>query len=84
MVNLLYNNSYFIILIPIGLLVIYYLLKYPEVSFALFISAYVLKGGMNFGYFNITTILLIITVLGFILPFVIGGKVIFTFQKANI
>lgn len=74
MVNLLYNNSYFIILIPIGLLVTYYLLKYPEVSFALFISAYVLKGGINIGYFNLTAILLIITILGFLFPVLKGKK----------
>ena len=74
MVNLIYNSSYFIILIPIGLLVIYYLLKYPEVSFALFISAYVLKGGINIGYFNLTAILLIITILGFLFPVLKGKK----------
>lgn len=66
MINLLYNNSYFIILISIGLLVTYYLLKYPEISLALFINAYVIKGGINIGYFNLTAILLIITVTGFI------------------
>ena len=66
MVNLLYNNSYFIILIPIGLLATYFLLKYPEISLALFINAYVIKGGINIGYFNLTAILLIITVTGFI------------------
>ncbi|MBA7523744.1 hypothetical protein ES705_15878 [subsurface metagenome] len=66
MINLLYNNSYFIILIPIGLLVTYYLLKYPEISLAIFINAYVIKGGINIGYFNLTAILLIITVTGFI------------------
>ena len=58
MINLLYNNSYFIILISIGLLVTYYLLKYPEISLALFINAYVIKGGINIGYFNLTAILL--------------------------
>jgi len=84
MINLFYNNYYFIILIPIGLLATYYLLKYPEVSFALFISAYVLKGGINIGYFNLTAILLIITALGFILPLAIGKKIYFTFRKADI
>ena len=39
---------------------------------------------MNFGYFSITTILLIITVLWFYFALVIEGKVTFTFQKANI
>lgn len=52
----------------------YFLLKYPEVSFALFISAYVLKGGINIGYFNLTVILLIITILGFLFPVLKGKK----------
>jgi O-antigen ligase len=73
-----------ILLIPIILIVLYFLLKYPEISFAFFISAYVLKGGINFRYFNLTAILLIITALGFILPLVIGKKISFTFQRADI
>lgn len=73
-----------ILLVPIIIIALYFLLKYPEVSFALFISAYVLKGGNNFGYFNLTAILLIITTLGFILPLAIGNKINFTFQKADI
>jgi hypothetical protein len=73
-----------ILLIPIILIVLYFLLKYPEISFAFFISAYVLKGGINIRYFNLTAILLIITALGFILPLVIGKKISFTFQKADI
>ena len=63
-----------ILLIPIILIVLYFLLKYPEVSFALFISAHVLKGGINFDYFNLTAILLIITILGFLLPVLQGKK----------
>ena len=63
-----------ILLIPIILIVLYFLLKYSEVSFALFISAYVLKGGINFGYFNLTAILLIITILGFLFPVLKGKK----------
>ena len=59
-------ESIFILLIPIILIVLYFLLKYPEVSLALFINAYVIKGGVNIGYFNLTAILLIITVTGFI------------------
>ena len=65
MINIFYQ--YYIILIPSSLLVLFFLLKYPEISFALFISAYVLKGGINIGYFNLTAILLIVTVVGFIL-----------------
>jgi len=65
MVNILLK--YYIFLIPVVLLLLYFLLKYPEISLALFINAYVIKGGINIGYFNLTAILLIITVAGFIL-----------------
>jgi len=57
----------YLFLIPVGIFTLYYLLKYPEISFALFINAYVIKGGINLGYFNLTAILLIVTVVGFIL-----------------
>jgi O-antigen ligase len=63
-----------ILLVPIIIIALYFLLKYPEVSFALFISAYVLKGGINIGYFNLTAILLIITILGFLFPVFKGKK----------
>ena len=63
-----------ILLIPLIMISLYFLLKYPEVSFALFISAYVIKGGINIRYFNLTTILLVITVLGFFLPILKGKK----------
>jgi O-antigen ligase len=65
MLNILLKS--YIFLIPVGIFILYYLLKYPEVSFALFINAYVIKGGINFRYFNLTAILLIVTVVGFIL-----------------
>jgi len=73
-----------ILLIPIIIIALYFLLKYPEVSFALFISAYVLKGGISIGYFNSTAILLIITVLGFFLPLSIRKNINFKIQKADI
>jgi len=41
-----------ILLAPIAIVALYFLIKYPEVSFALFINAYVIKKGINFGYFN--------------------------------
>jgi O-antigen ligase len=65
MLNILLES--YIFLIPVGIFILYFLLKYPEVSFALFINAYVVKGGINFGYFNLTAILLVVTVVGFIL-----------------
>ena len=84
MINLF---SQHITLIPIGLfglIAVYFLLKYPEVSFALFIAAYVIKGGINVGYSNLTAILLIITASGFILPLAIGKKIKFRFQSSDI
>jgi len=63
-----------ILLAPIIIMSLYFLLKYPEVSFALFISAYVIKGGINFSYFNLTVVLLIITILGFLFPVLKGKK----------
>ena len=64
MANIFYQ--YYIILIPVSIIALYFLLKYPEISLALFINVYVIKGGINIGYFNLTAILLIITVIGFI------------------
>ena len=65
MANIFYQ--YYFILIPVSIIALYFLIKYPEVSFALFINAYVIKGGINFGYFNLTAILLVVTVAGFVL-----------------
>jgi len=79
--------SQHITLIPIGLLgliAVYFLLKYPEVSFALFIAAYVIKGGINVGYFNLTAILLVISIIGFSLPILIGRKFEFRIKTADI
>ena len=56
-----------ILLVPVVIIALYFLIKYPEVSLALFINAYVIKGGINIGCFNLTAILLIFTVVGFIL-----------------
>lgn len=78
------NPISLILLTPVIIVSLYFLLKYPEISFALFINAYVLKGGINIGYFNLTAILLIITVLGFFLPLSMGKKYNFKIQKADI
>ena len=73
-----------ILLIPIILIVLYFLLKYPEISFAFFISAHVLKGGINFRYFNLTAMFLIITVLGFFLPILKGKKIEYHIKEPDL
>lgn len=53
----------------VGLGILYFLLRRPEVSFALFTFAYVLKGGdLIQGPLNPTAILLVIATLGFFIP----------------
>jgi len=52
------DSKILILLIPLIIIFLYFLLKYPEVSFALFISAYVIKGGINIGYFNLIVVFL--------------------------
>lgn len=72
-----------IALIPVGVGVLIYLLRYPEVTFALFIAAYVLKGGINIGYFNLTAILLLISLVGFFLPAIKGRPIRFSLKAAD-
>ncbi len=50
--KIIINHLPLIFIFLSGLIAIYYLLKYPEISLALFINAYVIKGGINIGYFN--------------------------------
>jgi len=51
-----------------GLIALRFLLRYPEIALALFVAAYVLKGGINVGPLNFTVMMLIISILGFVLP----------------
>jgi len=62
-----------------GLVALIFLLRRPEIAFALFIAAYVLKGGINVGPLNLTAMMLIISILGFVLP-VLAGKTRVQFQ----
>ncbi len=68
----------------VGLIALIFLLRYPEISFALFIAAYVIKGGINIGYFNLTAILLLITLLGFFLPAIKGKPIRFSLKSADL
>jgi len=68
-----------------GLIALRFLLRYPEVALALFVAAYVLKGGINVGPFNLTVIMLIISILGFVLPVLVGKKrVEFRITRADV
>jgi len=62
-----------------GLIALRFLLRYPEIALALFVAVYVLKGGINVGPLNLTAMMLIISILGFVLP-VIAGKTRVQFQ----
>ena len=57
-----------------SLIALRFLLRYPEIALALFVAAYVLKGGINVGPLNLTVIMLIILILGFVLPVLVRKK----------
>jgi O-antigen ligase len=62
-------------LIPVGIVVLAYLLRRPEVAFALFLFSYVLEGGVMLPWFlNLTLILFSIAVLGFVAQLATGKK----------
>ena len=68
-----------------GLIALRYLLCYPEIALALFVAAYVLKGGINVGHLNLTVIMLIISILGFVFPVLTGKKrVRFQIARADV
>jgi O-antigen ligase len=64
-----------LLLIPVGIIALIYLFKYPEIAFGLFIFAYIIKGGINLGFLNLTAIMLIIAASGFFLPVITGRRV---------
>ena len=68
-----------------GLIALRFLLRYPEIALALFIAAYVLKGGINVGLLNLTVVMLIISILGFVLPVLRGKKKVqFRITRADV
>lgn len=71
------------LLIPIIIFAFLFLFKYPEITFGLFVFAYVIKGGVNIGFFNLTAILLIIATFGFFSPMAIGKKILFKLQTSD-
>lgn len=66
-----------------GLVALIFLFRRPEIAFALFIAAYVLKGGINVGLLNLTAILLLISVVGFFLPTIRGKSIRFSLKSAD-
>lgn len=68
----------------VGLAALIFLVRRPEIAFALFIVAYVIKGGINIGHFNLTAIFLLITLLGFFLPAIKGGPIRFSLKSSDL
>ena len=67
-----------------GLIALRLLLRYPESALALFVAAYVLKGGINIGYFNLTAILLFISLVGFFMPAIKGRAIRFSVKATDL
>ncbi len=62
-------------LIPIAVVVLVYLLRYPEIAFAFFLFSYVIEGGALLPWFlNLTLIMLAVAVLGFMAQLASGKK----------
>jgi len=62
-----------------------YLLRYPAICFALFTFSYVLKGGMQLSILlNLTTVLLVITLIGVFLPAFVGRRTSFRLQMSDL
>lgn len=72
-----------LLLIPVGIIALIYLFKYPEIAFGLFIFAYIIKGGINFEFFNLTVLMLTIAISGFFLPVIMGRKVFFKTRMSD-
>lgn len=83
MINELLYTLIWIVVGFFGLLIFYLLLRYPEVTFALFIAGYVLKGGTNIGYLNLTGIFLALTIIGFFLRALKGRSIRFSLKAAD-
>ena len=74
-----------IALIPIGVIALVYLLRRPEIAFAIFLFSYVIEGGVILPWFlNLTPIMLAITVLGFTAQLAAGKINNFKLQSADL
>ncbi len=67
----------------VGLCILYFLFRKPEITFALFLFSYVIEGGdLIPGLLDLTPIFLFISLVGFLLP-VIKGKSIWYSPKSS-
>jgi len=74
-----------ILLIPIGTIALVYLLRRPEVAFALFLFSYVIEGGVILPWFlNLTLVMLAIAALGFVTSIAFGKKNIFRIKSVDL
>lgn len=74
-----------ILLIPIGTIALVYLLRRPEVAFALFLFSYVIEGGVTLPWFlNLTLVMLAIAALGFTALIAFGKKNIFRIKSVDL
>ena len=74
-----------ILLIPIGIITLVYLLRRPEITFALFLFSYVIEGGVARPWFlNLTLILLAIMILGFAAQLAAGKKSNFKIRAVDL
>ncbi|MCL0072154.1 hypothetical protein M1N49_00505 [Thermodesulfovibrionales bacterium] len=74
-----------IALIPIGVIALVYLLRRPEIAFAIFLFSYVIEGGVILPWFlNLTLIMLAIAILGFTAQLAAGKINNFKLQSVDL
>jgi len=74
-----------IALIPIVIVALIYLLRHPEIAFALFLFSYVIEGGAILPWFlNLTVIMFAIATLGFTTQLVVSKKNNFKLQSVDL
>ena len=69
----------------VGLCILRFLFRHPEITFALFIFSYVIEGGDIIpGPIDLTPILLLISIAGFFLPAVIRNSIQYSSKSSDI
>ena len=69
----------------VGLCILRFLLRHPEITFALFIFSYVIEGGgMIPGPIDLTPILLFISLVGFFLPAIMRNSIQYSSKPSDI
>ena len=72
------------VLILVAVIALVYLLRYPEIALGIFLFSYVIEGGMSLPWFlNLTLVMFVIAVLGFIAQLTIGKKNNFRLQSVD-